>query len=119
MQSGPEQVTFGDASAQQTFAQFGSAGTYVLVLSANDSELSGWDSVTIIVESENDDYQSIPLQSAITSVQPMTGIVLWTDSDYRDTDTIQLEYAYMAYNDIVNQKDQYEWSGVDSLLDLV
>ena len=49
----------------------------------------------------------------------MTGIVLWTDSDYRDTDTIQLEYAYMAYNDIVNQKDQYEWSGVDSLLDQV
>jgi hypothetical protein len=70
-------------------------------------------------DGQDDDYQSIPLQSSITNVQPMTGIVLWTDSDDRDTDAVQLEYAYMAYNDIVNQKDQYDWSGVDSLLDQV
>jgi len=66
-----------------------------------------------------EEYQTISLEASITGVQPMTGIVLWTDSDYNDTDAIQLEYSYIGYNEIVSQKGQFDWSAVDTLLDRV
>lgn len=47
--SGPGTVTFGDASAPQTSADFSLAGTYVLKLTANDGELSAFDEVTVTV----------------------------------------------------------------------
>ncbi len=45
--SGPGTVTFGNANNLTTTANFSSAGTYVLRLTANDSELSGIADVTI------------------------------------------------------------------------
>ena len=42
--------------------------------------------------SEGSKFQSIPLKSQITGVQPMTGIVLWEQLDNKDTDAIQMEY---------------------------
>ena len=36
----------------------------------------------------------IPLASSIDKVQPMTGIVLWSDHDQAATDAIALEYRY-------------------------
>jgi hypothetical protein len=48
--SGPGSVTFVDASALNTQASFGAAGTYVLRLTANDSALSATDSVVITVQ---------------------------------------------------------------------
>lgn len=45
--SGPGNVTFGNASAVDTTATFSAPGSYVLRLTANDSELSASDEVTI------------------------------------------------------------------------
>ena len=62
-QSGPGNVTFGNANAVDTTASFSAAGVYVLRLTANDSELQSYDEVTITVSavsarpwSESADY---------------------------------------------------------------
>ncbi|UJS18672.1 MAG: hypothetical protein L3J17_06365 [Candidatus Jettenia sp.] len=47
--SGPGTVTFGNANAVDTTASFSVAGTYVLRLTADDSELNASDDVTITV----------------------------------------------------------------------
>jgi len=47
--SGPGIVTFGDDSSAETTADFSLVGTYVLRLSADDSELQAYDEVTINV----------------------------------------------------------------------
>jgi hypothetical protein len=70
-------------------------------------------------DGEPEENRDISLQRSITRVQPMTGIVFWTDSDHNQTDAIQLEYAYMKYRDIVQAEEQYNWQPVDSLLDQV
>jgi len=64
----------------------------------------------------DDGFQSIPLKSQITGVQPMTGIVLWEELDNKNTDAIQLEYSYMRYNDIIKEKGVYDWSAVETKL---
>ena len=48
--SGPGTVTFGDSSQVNTTATFSEAGTYVLRLTADDSDLNAFDEVTITVE---------------------------------------------------------------------
>ena len=63
------------------------------------------------------DYKRVPLDSGITHVQPMTGIVIWTDSGSRTKDYVQLEFSYMLYNDVCKEKDVYDWSVVDKLLE--
>jgi len=50
-QSGPGTVTFDDASLIDAAAQFSEAGEYVLRLTADDSDLTAFDEVTIIVDS--------------------------------------------------------------------
>jgi len=62
-------------------------------------------------------YEQIPLESSIDEVQPMTGIVLWTDHDEVAEWPIQLEYSYMCYNDVCSKKGVYDWTVVDKLLD--
>jgi hypothetical protein len=47
--SGPGTVTFGNPNQAMTTATFSAAGSYVLRLTANDSQLSGSDDVTITV----------------------------------------------------------------------
>src|SRR5207249_4340122 len=47
--SGPGTVTFSNASALATTASFSAAGSYVLKLTASDSQLSNSDDVTITV----------------------------------------------------------------------
>ena len=51
--SGPGTVTFGNAAAPQTSASFSAAGTYVLQLSASDTQLSSSATVTITVNAAN------------------------------------------------------------------
>jgi len=48
--SGPGTVTFGDASALTTNASFSATGTYVLRLTADDSDLTASDDLTVTVE---------------------------------------------------------------------
>ncbi len=47
--SGPGTVAFGTPNAASTTATFSTPGTYVLMLTASDGELSGSDTVTVIV----------------------------------------------------------------------
>ena len=61
----------------------------------------------------------VPFQSAITHVQPMTGIVLWNTSGSVKKDYVQLEFSYMLYNDVCKEKDVYDWSPMDKLLEQV
>ncbi len=64
----------------------------------------------------DDTFHSITLQNSITGVQPMTGIVMWEDSDNSHTNAIQLEYSYMRYNDVVKRKGEYDWTTVERKL---
>ncbi len=73
----------------------------------------------LLITSSSPQYRSVALKSSVTSVQPMTGIVLWTDSDRNATDAIALEFSYMLYNQVVKEKGQYDWSAVDALLQKV
>jgi len=66
--------------------------------------------------SEKNEFQSIPLQSKITSVQPMTGIVLFEQRDNKETDVIQMEYSNMRYNDVVKERGIYDWTVVERTL---
>ena len=58
----------------------------------------------------------VPLSAQITGVQPMTGIVLWTDNSHRTKDYVQMEYTYLHYNDICREKDVFDWSALDKVL---
>ncbi len=58
----------------------------------------------------------VPLRSKIESVQPMTGIALWTTNPAVDTAPIQLEYTYLAYDQVVKEKGGYNWDPVEKVL---
>lgn len=61
----------------------------------------------------------IPLQSKISRVQPMTGIVLWSSNEKLESyaDSIALEFRYVGYNEVVNAAGQYDFAPLDALLD--
>lgn len=62
-------------------------------------------------------YVSVPLSSAVTNVQPMTGIVIWADNgSARTKPWVTMEFAYMLYNTVCKEKDVYDWTPVDKLL---
>ena len=66
----------------------------------------------------------VPLQSSITHVQPMTGIVIWEDSwnDHpvkSQPGNVQLEYAYVAPGDLSIGPGEYDWSKLDQMLDRI
>ncbi len=46
----------------------------------------------------------------------MTGVVLWSSSPHVDTQAVQLEFAYLKYDQVINAKGKYDWTAVDSLL---
>lgn len=71
-------------------------------------------------EADSADSQSgedMLLVSDITQVQPFTGLVLWDTSSYRDSDAIQLEYAYVGYDEVAKAEGVYDWSSLDAKLD--
>src|ERR1700678_2519517 len=65
----------------------------------------------------DDRFTPVALKSRIPRGQPMTGIVLWTTSEHKSTEAVQLEYSYMKYGDVVTGRDQYDWGVMDRLLD--
>ena len=79
-------------------------------------ELSG-----IEVPAEYQDFARVPLTSRKENVQPMTGLVLWSTSDRVETgkENIQLEFSYMLYNDVCKEKDVFDWTPMDKLLEEV
>lgn len=67
-------------------------------------------------EQETPKEVRVPFESSITKVQPMTGIVLWTDNSARTKDYVQLEFSYMLYNSVCKEKDVFNWGVMDRLL---
>jgi len=71
-----------------------------------------------------DGYQTVPLQSKITSLQPMTGVVFWPEQaarkDLTYNKSIALEFSYCLPCDVVigktNGKIDYDWSSFETLL---
>lgn len=61
------------------------------------------------------------LKSSITGVQPMTGIVLWSDNPVaaRSPETVALEYRYCGYNEVVTDSGTYDFSHLDKILDTI
>ena len=75
---------------------------------------------TMEENSDFPDYERIPLQSEVSGVQPMTGIVVWNTSGVAKTaDYVQLEFSYMLYNEVCKEKDVFDWSPMDRLLEQV
>lgn len=88
--SGPGSVTFGDSSAVDTTAQFGAEGTYVLRLTADDSILSSFDELTVIVNpagSGNNFFVSsaADISIAMATAQPGDTLIMtngtWSNED--------------------------------------
>jgi len=88
---------------------------------------NGWqytDSKFSTSSGSGSEFRDIPLVSNITSVQPMTGIVLWatghnnsllkTSSEY-----VQLEYAYLDPSKTVVGEGNYDWSSLEATLNAV
>ncbi len=63
------------------------------------------------------DLRPVPLKSAATEVQPMTGIALWATNPAARTAPVQLEFSYLAYDRVVREKGKYDWAAVEQLLD--
>lgn len=69
-----------------------------------------------VAEPKLDGYTRTKLNSEVTHVQPMTGIVLWNDNDHKKDSYVQLEFSYMLYSDICKKKGVFDWSAMDNLL---
>lgn len=90
--SGPGSVVFADPAAEVTTATFSEIGKYELRLLASDSELSGSDTVTIIVENNNpyNDWQGEHFTE-----QELSDPVISSDDADPDNDGLSnlIEYA--------------------------
>lgn len=63
--------------------------------------------------------ESVTLHSTIDQVQPMTGLVLWSDNSKLATDVsdaIRVEFSYLTYADVVSQDGLFSWQRVDDIL---
>ena len=72
--SGPGAVSFGDASSPVTTADFVTEGAYVLRLSADDSELTASDDVTVLIGSSSapPDLTVVQVDASAIFVDPQT-----------------------------------------------
>ena len=68
-------------------------------------------------------FTAVDINRTVTSVQPMTGLVLWRGHDQMDkyTSAITLEFAYcLPCKVVTGKKDgkvQYDWSYLENILD--
>lgn len=62
------------------------------------------------------EMRPVSLKSQVATVQPMTGIVLWSTNAATQDAPIQLEYAYLKYDQIVRERGHYDWTPVEKLL---
>ena len=76
-----------------------------------------WDEAGGRYSQEYDDYTPVAIESKVTKVQPMTGIVTWSDSGYKNKDWLTLEFSYMLYNQVCKEKDVFDWTPMEKLLD--
>ena len=67
-------------------------------------------------ENNHEGYQKVALSASIENVQPMTGIVLWSDNNNTKKQWVTMEFAYMLYSDVCKTKDTYDWTPMENLL---
>lgn len=67
-------------------------------------------------EGRGEDPRSQSLKSTATTVQPMTGIVLWNTNPAVATAPIQLEYCYFGYDQVVTEEGAYDWKALEKVL---
>jgi len=60
-----------------------------------------------------------PLESKVTRVQPLTGLVLWDDSEHAASDAVQLEFFYLTYAALVPGKGEIDWKPLEKRLDAI
>ena len=70
--SGPGTVAFSNPNQANTTAQFSAAGSYVLRFTANDSQLTTSDDVTVIVREENATNQAPTVNAGADQTIPVT-----------------------------------------------
>lgn len=65
--------------------------------------------------------QPVSIKSRITTVQPMTGIVFWSDNSNaaNSPESITLEYCYCGYNEVIDADGKYDFSQIDGILDQI
>ena len=68
---------------------------------------------------QEEEFRSVELRAQVDEVQPMTGLVLWSDNDAIDQAPVQLEFAYFNYAQIVTARGTYDWTPLDELLEQV
>ncbi|MFP3913786.1 MAG: PKD domain-containing protein, partial [Actinomycetota bacterium] len=78
---GPGVVTFGDASALSTTAEFSAAGIYTLELSASDGELSAGDSLVVTVQEPPNSPPTVDPISDVSVAEGETVVVPVSVSD--------------------------------------
>ncbi|MEP2603746.1 MAG: hypothetical protein ABJH28_19950 [Paraglaciecola sp.] len=64
-------------------------------------------------------FSPIRLSTSINKVQPMTGIAFWASNNKALEalgDTVQLEFSYLTYSDVIETKGHYKWEVIDNLL---
>jgi hypothetical protein len=110
--------------ADTIFALKAASGSNTPVLDSTadvngDRRVGMAEAIYALREAANGEYQSVPLYSTVTAVQPMTGIVFWQDSEHRESNAIQLEYAYVGYDQLVTGAGAYNWSPLDTMLDQI
>ena len=82
------------------------AGIIVLLFGKTEAQVNRWD-----------DFVDVQIDTMITQVQPMTGIVFW-QNQHQDKiqESTSLEYNYMLFEDIVVDSGVYNWDAVDNRL---
>ena len=81
--------------------------------------IAAWSSGAAGERSSGDAFRPVALRREITRVQPMTGIVMWEDSENSHTDAIALEYSYLRYDDVAKGRGEYDWSPVERKLEAI
>jgi hypothetical protein len=77
--TGPGPVAFADSNAPVTLAAFPLPGTYVLRLTATDSELSGSDEATVVVDREN--HPPVVFSQSVTNAEDNAVTIILQSSD--------------------------------------
>ena len=74
--------------------------------------------LNLFAQTGRDEFKAVSIDKTPEHVQPMTGIVFW-DGQYQNLiqESTSLEYSYMLYNDVVKEKDVYDWTVVEKKLD--
>ncbi|MCF6170721.1 MAG: T9SS type A sorting domain-containing protein [Bacteroidales bacterium] len=61
-----------------------------------------------------DDFIDIQIDTLITQVQPMTGIVFWQGEHIEaGEEAISMEFSYLLFNDVVVENGVYNWDAVE------